>query len=233
MMQQAIRPGKFGKTVCADARRVEFDWKNDTILSTGVRPDAVFIGDSITELWELTVFFHNASCLVNRGIGGDEMYYIARRFEADAVQLHPRCCVLLGGINDSWSLEYNPAEFTGGEHPDALLARVKDYFASVLDMASRAELPMAVCSVLPVNMPYRECDGVRNEYICRLNEHLQVLCERYGMLYVDYHTALTDDSGKRLRRELSYEGLHVNADGYTIMADILKSALAQRYGIQL
>lgn len=232
-MQQAIRPGKFGKTVCADARRVEFDWKNDTILSRGIRPDAVFIGDSITELWELTAFFHNAACLANRGIGGDEMYYIARRFEADAVQLRPRCCVLLGGINDSWSLEYDPTEFVGGENPDALLARVKEYFASVAEKAAQAELPMAVCSVLPVNMPYKACDAVRNEYICCLNRYLQELCEQYGMLYVDYHTALADDSGKRLRRELSYEGLHVNADGYTIMADILKSALAQRYGILL
>lgn len=59
-MYKAIRPGTFGKTVCADTRRVEFDWKNDTVLSMGVRPDAVFIGDSLTELWELTAFFHKS-----------------------------------------------------------------------------------------------------------------------------------------------------------------------------
>lgn len=232
-MYKAIRPGTFGKTVCADTRRVEFDWKNDTVLSMGVRPDAVFIGDSLTELWELTAFFHKAACLVNRGIGGDEMQYIAQRFEADAVQLHPRCCVLLGGINDSWSLEYNPTQFTGGESPEALLARVKGYFESVLDMAAQAKLPMAVCSLLPVNMPYKECDAARNEYVCRLNEYLQQLCGQHDMLYVDYHSALVDDSGMRLRQELAYEGLHVNADGYKIMADILKNALEKRYGILL
>lgn len=226
MVQQVIRPGMFGKTVCADTRRGEFDWKNEQLLAQSAPPDVVFIGDSITQLWELPCWFSTANRMVNRGISGDEMRYIAQRFEADVVQLHPRCCVLLGGINDSWGLEYDPAAFTGGEPFEQLLNRVKSYFDTVIGLALNANLKLALCSVLPVHMPYKNCDAQRNEYICQLNQYLRCMCERNGLIYVDYHTAMFDDTQKCMRDGFTYEGLHPNPEGYRRMAQVLRQTLA-------
>lgn len=41
-MNQAISPGYFGKTVCADSRRGEFDWRNQLVLDSGFWKKAGF-----------------------------------------------------------------------------------------------------------------------------------------------------------------------------------------------
>lgn len=228
MNEKQIMPGLFGQTVAADTRRGEFDWKNEQILSSGLRPDIVFIGDSITQLWELSCYFPAALRIVKRGISGDQIRYIARRFEADVVQLHPRWCVLLAGINDSWGLEYDPAAFMGGEDPQQLLHRVKGYFDAVMQQAWDAGIQLAVCSLLPVDMPYRQCDVQRNEYILQLNIYLRERCAQQGMLYVDYHAGMTDGTGQRMRSGLTHEGLHPNAAGYEIMGQVLRRALLEQ-----
>lgn len=226
MKYQAIRPGNFGNIVAVDARRLELDRKNDTVLAMGDRPDIVFIGDSITEFWELPVFFSGDGLyLINRGIGYDEMKYISRRFQADVLQFKPRCCVLLGGINDSWGLEGDPMTHLKGETMDSLVERVKQYFSEVFHMACQAELSLAIGSILPVDMPYRECDELRNEYILCINQFIKQVCKDRNFLYVDYHSAMCDSSGKRMRPGLTYEGLHPNADGYKIMRDVLREQL--------
>lgn len=233
MKYQAIRPGNFGNTVAVDARRLELDRKNDTVLAMGNRPDIVFIGDSITEFWELPVFFsRDGLYLINRGIGYDEMKYISLRFQADVIQLKPRCCVLLGGINDSWGLEGDPMTHVKGETLDSLIERVEQYFSKVFCMALEAELPLAVGSILPVDMPYRECDELRSKYILCINRFIKQECMKNRFLYVDYHSAMTDKGGKRMKSGLTYEGLHPNADGYKVMMEVLRQQL-KNWGIIL
>ena len=66
----------------------------------------MFIGDSITEYWELNAYFRNSDQLIiNRGIAGDTTKYLKKRFYVDAVQLKPKYCILGIGINDSIELE--------------------------------------------------------------------------------------------------------------------------------
>ena len=228
MEYQAIRPGNFGEVVAVDARRLELDRKNDTVLAMKEHPDVVFIGDSITEFWELPVFFRNSGLyLINRGIGYDEMKYISRRFFADVIQLKPRCCVLLGGINDSWNLEYDPATAKPGEPLDSLTARVREYFSAVFQMAREVQLPLAVGSILPVHMPYRGCDDERNAYIRAMNGYLKKACGENHFLYVDYHSAMRDPVSGKMREGLTYEGLHPNAEGYKLMAEVLRSQMKE------
>src|SRR5918911_3039461 len=94
-----IRPGELGLVVAADPRRGVFDSHNEALLAKDVPIAAVFIGDSITDMWALDVFFPTTSgFIVNRGIGGDRTPYVRRRFEADVLQLHPRLAVIMIGV---------------------------------------------------------------------------------------------------------------------------------------
>lgn len=96
----------FSEDVAADKNRKEFDIKNHTLCYTNQRPDFLFIGDSITEYWELNAYFRNSDQLIiNRGIAGDTTKYLKKRFYVDAVQLKPKYCILGIGINDSIELE--------------------------------------------------------------------------------------------------------------------------------
>ncbi len=239
-MNQAISPGYFGKTVCADSRRGEFDWRNQLVLDSGKKPDFIFIGDSITQLWELPVCFESTGLrLVNRGISGDEMQYISKRFSADVLQLQPRCCVLLGGINDSWNLDYNPPLQRMGESLESLVARVTSYFDEIISLSEKTNVKLAICSILPVEKVYQGEDGKRLKYIHRVNQYLQRRCQEKGLLYVDYYTAMIDkdsvsevSDGALMTPGLTHEGLHPNSKGYAIMKEILCQKLAE-IGLQL
>lgn len=54
----------FSEDVAADKNRKEFDIKNHTLCYTNQRPDFLFIGDSITEYWELNAYFRNSDQLI-------------------------------------------------------------------------------------------------------------------------------------------------------------------------
>ena len=95
-----IKPGNFSVSVPTDAKRMEFDFKNEQLLHLKKEIDYVFIGDSITQLWDIKSYLNSEKTIVNRGIGGDTSYYLNKRFEADCVQLKPKKAVLMIGTND-------------------------------------------------------------------------------------------------------------------------------------
>jgi lysophospholipase L1-like esterase len=59
----------------------------------------VFLGDSITEAWDLSVFFKGKPH-VNRGISGQTAPQILLRFRQDVIALNPEIVVVLAGTND-------------------------------------------------------------------------------------------------------------------------------------
>lgn len=59
----------FSENVAADKKRKEFDIKNHALCYTNQKPDFLFIGDSITEYWELNAYFGSGNhFLVNRAL---------------------------------------------------------------------------------------------------------------------------------------------------------------------
>ena len=98
--------GYFSETVAADRKRKEYDIRNHSIVRAGRRPDFLFIGDSITQYWELSAYFDEPGLLlINRGIEGDTTTYLNKRFQVDALQLMPKYCIMGIGINDTINLE--------------------------------------------------------------------------------------------------------------------------------
>ncbi|MGO4371467.1 hypothetical protein AB4Z21_11835 [Paenibacillus sp. MCAF20] len=77
-----VKPGFFATAAAADGRRGEFDIGNEIIIAHNVPVDFVFIGDSITHMWELNAYFgRGGQFVVNRGIGGDISSHVLRRFD--------------------------------------------------------------------------------------------------------------------------------------------------------
>ena len=220
--ERVLKPGLYGTAVAADSRRAEFDFGNEALLLEGVRPAAVFIGDSITHLWELGAFFAGSGkLLVNRGIGGDISDYVRRRFPADALQLSPELIVLLIGTNDlGWVLE---------AQEDQLVATVAENVEAMAWAAREGGIRMAICSVLPVWgpswYPMPEFTDRKNTQIVALNHRLAEIAPAQDALWVDYHSRMTDKTGK-LRADLADDGVHPHTLGYRVMAQTLREALA-------
>ncbi|HEX8919024.1 MAG TPA: GDSL-type esterase/lipase family protein [Chloroflexota bacterium] len=220
------RPGMFGQEVAADSRRSVFDAHNEALLAQGIPIDAVFIGDSITDMWALNAFFEGTSGLIaNRGIGGDSTPFVRRRFHADVLQLQPRIVVIEIGVNNTWDLD-TPWDRSVYRPPDEIEDEIVGDVDAMVVSARERGIVVALCSILPTDIPFVGTTGVRNELILRANNRLRDVAARHAANYVDYHANLTAEDGVTLRAGLAEDGLHPHVVGYRIMARTLLEALS-------
>lgn len=218
--KELIKPGMFGQSVAADARRMDFDFSNEQLLYLNKKIDYLFLGDSITQLWNLHAYFQTDKYLENRGIGGDISTYLLKRFDADCIQLSPKKAVIMIGTNDIARTEPDLWWKKPGEDMEKVFSEYRSNVLQMVDKCNSAGIEVILCSVLPSTIapPYNR--ERRWEMTKRMNDFLQSL----GKTYVDYHSTLTRD-GHSLPDEFSLDGIHPNAKAYALMAERLKEVV--------
>ena len=176
----------------------------------------VFLGDSITDRWDLALSFPGKP-YVNRGIGSQVTAQMILRFHQDVVALSPAAVVILAGINDVQGLLQQ-------ETPEQIEAN----WESMADLADRHGIRVVFGSLLPVNDYTRQAKDVLKERnpaeLRTLNAWLRAFCRERGYAYADYWTALADDRGL-MQRELTIDGVHPLRIGYVRMAPIAQAAI--------
>lgn len=220
-----IKPGAFGHSAACDIRRQVFDAHNEQILASEQVVECLFLGDSITEMWDVHLWFEAMGYIVNRGIGGDITEHILRRSEADAFQLSPKKLVYLAGVNDLLGTCPDLWWRREGSDPSEVLSKAEQNIVAMMKRCAEAGIDGYFCSVLPTDfcVPY---NGFGLEkMILTLNEKIKNACDSLGMTYVDYYSALCDETGMHIRDGLTYDGVHPTAAGYAIMAEVLKQQL--------
>ena len=199
------------------------DWANlkrfqqensELLLPKANEHRVIFMGNSITEGW-LSIrpeFFKNKP-YVNRGISGQTTPQMLLRFRQDVINLKPSTVVLLAGINDI-------AENTG----PSTIEMIANNIISMAELAKANHINVIICSVLPANnFPWRE--GLKPaEKVRKLNAILQSYSYENKLAYVDYYSAMVNDS-HGLKKELGEDGIHPNKNGYLIMEPILEKAI--------
>jgi lysophospholipase L1-like esterase len=194
-------------------------------LTTFNFPEAVFIGDSITQLWDRTAAdgFFPDRFYANRGISGQTTPQILLRFRQDVINLRPQVVVIAAGTNDL-------AGLTG----PVTLAQIQDNLASMAELAAVHGIQVVLASLLPIHdqavdgngQPIRRTQERSQADLQQLNHWLRTYATTHGHLYLDYATALQDDQGW-LRVDYSDDGLHPNAAGYGVMAPLAIAAVEQ------
>ena len=184
----------------------------------------VFMGDSITDSWDDPKYggFFSGKPYVDRGISGQTTPQMLVRFRADVIALQPQVVVILAGTND----------LAGNTGPMTLEA-IEDNLVSMVDLAKANHIRLVLSSVLPIS-DYESRDGkpiIRTtqrppEKIKALNEWMRNYVARNKLTYLDYYSAMIDEKGF-LKEEISEDGLHPNAKGYTIMAPLAEAAIAK------
>lgn len=216
----------FSEIVAADTRRKEFDIRNHSLIYKGLRPDFLFIGDSITHYWELAAYFHDRDLLlVNRGIGGDTTTYLEKRFYADALQLKPEYCIVGIGINDSIDLEGDYWKRLKPAPYEEVLERAQGNFEKIIKKAEDTETTLILASLLPISIPVSLNEALRRRYVCELNYWLMDTAQKNKLIFVDYYRQMIQPESGELMEGITYDGLHPNGKGYEIMADVLKETL--------
>lgn len=173
----------------------------------------VFMGDSITEGWNLATSFPGKP-YVNRGIGGQTSSQMLLRFRQDVIDLQPKAVVILAGTNDL-------AENTG----PATLPQVEGNLASMSQLAEANRIRVVLCSVLPsAGFSWHPELGSPASRIATLNEWIKGYAAEQHLPYVDYYSAMKDAAGG-LPPNLSHDGVHPLPAGYAVMAPLAQSAI--------
>jgi lysophospholipase L1-like esterase len=223
--QQLIKPPLFGDNAPADRLRGRFDFWNEEVVRQDVAVGTVFMGDSITELWQLDAYFAPGDGIIlNRGIGGDITPHMAKRFDGDVIQLKPRNVVILAGTNDV-------ARAIAANKPEAeTISEVMANLEAMMDAARKAGINVLVCSILPTNPDTKNHAG-KAPILPKINEKLKAACAARGCIYVDYAAQMQNAAGE-LPKDLARDGLHPHYAGYEIMARVLNKA-ARANGLRL
>lgn len=194
------------------ARTGRYAEDNAAIKASGIKPKAVFMGDSITDNWSNRTHpeFFSEHNFAGRGISGQTSCQMLIRMRPDVVDLHPKYVVILAGTNDV-------AQNIGPVSMDIVL----DNIISMCEIAKANKIKPIICSVLPADrFGWRPELQNPNLIIDKLNGMLKAYAENNHIPYVDYHSALDNGKGG-LPEKYAKDGVHPNLECYEIMESII------------
>ena len=174
----------------------------------------VFLGDSITDGWDLAKYFPGKP-YVNRGISGQTTMQMVVRMHPDVIHLQPAAFILLAGTNDI-------AHNTGPETQEM----VEDNIRAMCELAASHNIKIILCLLTPVSdyTKAKQTERRPPADIVNLNHWLESYARDVHAQVADYYTALVDDKGM-LREGYSDDDLHPNARGYELLAPVAETAI--------
>jgi lysophospholipase L1-like esterase len=179
----------------------------------------VFFGNSITDAWASSFeSMFPGKPYVGRGISGQTTPQMLVRFRQDVVSLNPSVVVILAGTND-----------IAGNTGPSTQAMIEDNLISMVQIAQANGIQVVLSSVLPTyDYPWRP--GLEpGPKIVALNAWMRDYSSSLGVVYLDYHSSLSD-SRLGLRSELTDDGVHPTEAGYLVMAPLVEHAIAEALG---
>ncbi len=188
---------------------------NERIITSGDWPEVVFMGNSITDNW---AYFHpdffSSNNFCGRGIGGQTSSQMLVRFTDDVIALHPKAVVIMAGTNDVAHNEYWVS-------PE----RVVDNIIAMCNIAQSNGIVPIISSIPPCSeFPWRKEINNPGQTIVDINKSLKAFADANGIVYVDYHSALTDEK-LGLPKTLSNDGCHPLPDTYFTMEEMVLEAI--------
>lgn len=180
----------------------------------------VLLGDSITDFFNWYELFYDFSArtgqaVYNRGISGDTTDRLLERLHENVLNISPKNIVLLIGTNDIG--RGLPLEMSV-HNVDCILNEIKKACpdANVIFQA-----------VYPINKPMRfKTEKRSNEKTDLMNKEFIKLSEKYNCRWLDITDKLKDETGN-LKKEFTYDGLHINVKAYKIIAESVIELLVE------
>ena len=189
--------------------------ENAEVTASGVRPNVVFLGDSITENWNRGDPGLFGPTTLDRGISGQTTPQILLRFYQDVAALRPRVVHIMAGTND----------ISGNTGPTSDAAIV-DNIRAMIDIAKANGIRVVLASITPSKGFSMRPGFDPSLRIASVNRALVRLAAVRGVTFVDYAPVLANGEGG-LQDALGNDGLHPNRDGYAAMRPLTEAAIAR------
>jgi lysophospholipase L1-like esterase len=203
------------KQAMCDRHEVDQGESGDALIGARIRPDVVFIGDSITEFWANQPDFARDSARVGRGISGQSCLQILLRFRTDVINLKPRVVHIMAGTNDI-------AENTGRETDE----EIEGYISNMVELAQLYGIKVVLASIPPAADFFWHTGLNPAPRIRALNNWLKTYALQQKLTYADYWSVLSAPDGG-MKRDFSDDGVHPNVNGYLAMEPLAEAALTK------
>ncbi len=185
-------------------RMAVFKKEKDLIKNDSV----IFLGDSITENFNLKYYFPNLN-IINRGIGGDHIDGVIKRLGLSLGKAKNIKLFILIGIND----------ICAGRNEET----VKYLYNKMINkIISEYNYDIFLHSILPVSLKQVNCSS---ELIIKINTYIKESAKKYNLKFVNIYPLFKKENSIHIKEELADDGLHPNDAGYKIWADYLKNII--------
>jgi len=168
----------------------------------------VFVGSSSIRLWDVEKSFPGLHAL-NRGFGGSQLADAVRYADRIVTPYQPRVVVLYAGDND----------LAAGKSPAQVLEDYRQFVAKI-----HAALPntrIVYIGVKPSLARWKLIDKVR-----ATNQQIrEFAAQDPRLVFVDVEKPMLGPDGKPRADLFLRDGLHLNAKGYQVWADLLRPHL--------
>ncbi len=171
--------------------------------------DIVFLGNSITfgvDWYELLQIPQAR----NRGISGDMTFGVLERLQ-EIIDGKPAKLFIMIGVNDI--LRNVPDQYIIANY-NKMIARIKE---------GSPRTAIYLQSILPVNESFPQHKSIigKGERIIAMNRQLKQIAKENNLTYIDLYSGFTGQADV-LDAGLSYDGLHLNLNGYLRWKEILE-----------
>lgn len=170
--------------------------------------DIVFLGDSLTESFDLEKYFDRIN-LRNRGMSGNMTEHVIYRLE-EILNAKPAKLFLMIGINDLYQ----------GVDPEAVISNIEKILIELHENTSQT---MVYClSILPVNEDRLLSFENINSKIYQVNNSLRDFCNENSSKFIDIHPDFLNHQGQ-MDEKFTYDGVHLTEQGYLHWAELVKN----------
>lgn len=190
--------------------------KNET--KKVINPNYVFLGDSITYLYDLDKYFEGFP-VVDSGINGNRTEDILNNLENRVYRYNPSKVILLIGIND----------FLYEDHDNEITKNIEKISLEIKNNLPNCKIYIE--SIYPINDTWRikyshsvPKQEELKEKILDANKKIKDICKKNKYIYINIHDDLIDENGY-FDSKYTYDGLHPNEEGYNTITKKIKKAL--------
>jgi len=192
---------------------------NKLKANTKALKNYLFLGDSITDFYDLDKYYPNLP-VVNSGINGNTTDDILSNMKERVYRYNPSKVFILIGTND----------IRQNKSVDEIVANVEKIVKEIRENRSYADIYLE--SIYPVNRSDAnkiDLDMVanrKNSFIKKINVKLKDFADNTKKVtYVNMYDKLLD--GDELNLDYTKEGLHLNDNGYEVVTKTLKKYMEE------
>jgi lysophospholipase L1-like esterase len=220
----AVNPAELAAYNEMQAKQRQNDWGNlcyfradNALLAAQPVPTdrVVFMGDSITQLWQFATPEMFGPKAVNRGISGQTTPQMLLRFRQDVLALKPRAVHILAGIND-----------IAGNTGPTTLEDVENNIASMVELAKAHGVEVILATPLPTGKFTWAPQLSPGPQVVQYADWIRRYAAEQNLVLADYYPLLATPDGA-MKPELGPDGVHPNKAGYSLIEPVTQRSIAE------